>query len=54
MFNLHMYKSNFNIHDKVPTCPKKKKKANAAKANGSNNTIPGFWKWKNSFLVIET
>lgn len=32
MFNLCMYKSNFNIHDKVPTCPKKKKKANAAKA----------------------
>lgn len=30
MFNLHMYKSNFNIHDKVPTCPKKI--ANAAKA----------------------
>lgn len=35
MFNLCMYKSNFNIHDKVPTCPKnknKKKIANAAKA----------------------
>lgn len=34
MCNLCMYKSNFNIHDKVPTCPKKKKKkiANAAKA----------------------
>lgn len=33
MFNLCMYKSNFNIHDKVPTCPKKKeKRANAAKA----------------------
>lgn len=31
MFNLCMYKSNFNIHDKVPTCPKKKI-ANAAKA----------------------
>lgn len=27
-----MYKSNFNIHDKVSTCPKKKKIANAAKA----------------------
>lgn len=27
-----MYKSNFNIHDKVPTCPKKIKIANAAKA----------------------
>lgn len=48
-----MYKSNFNIHDKVPTCPKKKKIANASKAMALI-TIPGFWKWKNSFLVIET
>lgn len=54
MFNLHMYKSNFNIHDKVPTCQKKKKKSYCCESNGSNNTIPGFWKWKNSFLVIET
>lgn len=52
-----MYKSNFNIHDKVPTCPKnknKKKIANAAKAMTLIIRSLDFGSGRTVFLVIET